>query len=163
GGEGAASMDGRARRGTELGAAVRADGGFALRAVLPGPGGERGELGADAFAGRAVHAHAVLWGAADELVAGAARLWGEREAGAAADAADGAGSDLSQAAVVSAGRGTPALSLPAEGAGDRAAGPGLGERHHLCAVAARIYLSGGDSGLVQPLKCSAKFGQASKV
>src|SRR5204863_8374690 len=114
-------VDRRARRGTELGAAMRADGGFALRAVLPGPGRERGELRADALAGRAVHGPAALWGAADELVAGAARLWGEREAGAAADAADGAGSALSQPAVVSAGRGTAALALPADGAGDRAA------------------------------------------
>src|SRR5438445_2622419 len=149
---GTTSMDRTRGRGTEPGPAMRADGDLALRAVLQGPGREGGEPGADALAGRAVHAHAVLWGAADELVAGAARLWGEREASAAADAADGAGSDLSETAAVGGDAGTPPLPLPPAGDEDRTTEPGLGQRHHLYSSAAGVYLSGGDPGLVQSLR-----------
>src|SRR5579875_3494208 len=99
--------------------------------------GERqAELGAAVRAGRSLALGAVLSGAGGER--------GELEA----DALAGAGSDLPEAAPVAAGCGTSALSLPAAGARDRAARPGLGFRHHLCAIAARVYLSGGDSGLV---------------
>jgi transposase len=135
---GTAAMDRSGSRRTEHRPAMRAGRGVALGAVLPAGGRERGEPGADAFAGRAVHAHAVLWGAPHEVVAGAARLAGEREAGAAAEAADGAGSDLSESAAVGAGARTSDLSLPAARVKDRPTRPGVEQRHHLYPPAARV-------------------------
>ena len=96
-------MDRTGSRPSEHRQAMRADGDLAIRAVLQARGRERGEPRADALAGRAVHARALLWGAPHDVLAGAARLWGEQEAGAAADAADGTGSDLPETAVVGTG------------------------------------------------------------
>src|SRR5215469_17144088 len=105
-------MDRTGGRRPERGPAMRADGDLAIGAVLPTGGRERREPGADALAGRAVHAHALLWGASHDALAGEARLWGEREAGAAVDAADGTGGDLPEAAAVGTGARTPDLPLP---------------------------------------------------
>src|SRR5215831_14609630 len=134
------------------GPAMPADGSFAIRVVLHPGGRERGKPRADAPAGRAVHAHALLWGASHDVLAGAARPWGEREAGAAADAADGTGSDLSETAAVGARTRTPDLSLSPAGVEDRSTQPGVGQRYHLYWAAPRVYLSGGDPGRVQPLR-----------
>src|SRR5689334_10727642 len=67
-------MDRTGARRSEPGAAMRADGDLAIGAVLQTGGRERREDGADAFAGRAVHAHALLWGAACDVLA-VERLW----------------------------------------------------------------------------------------
>ena len=104
-------MDRTGGRGSELGAAMPADGDLAIGAVLQSGGRERREPGADAPAGRAVHAHALLWGTAHGQLAGEARLWGEREAGAAVAAADGTGGDLPQTAAVGARAEDAGLSL----------------------------------------------------
>ena len=75
-----------------------------------------------------------------------------RYAGAASDAADGLGSDLSQAASVARRRRAPDLPVFAAKCGDRAAQPGVVERHHLRADAARLDVPDGGHGLVQPLR-----------
>src|SRR5438445_11446467 len=144
-------MDLSRSRRPQHGQAMRADGDLAGRAVLRPGGREPGEPEADAPAGR-VHADAVLRGPSDEAVAGGARLWGERETSAAAFAADGIGSDLSEAAAVCAGAGPSDLSLSPAGVADRSTEPGLGERHNVYSSASRVYLSGGDSGLVQSVR-----------
>jgi hypothetical protein len=145
-------MDRTGGRRSEPGPAMRADGDLAIGAVLQSGGRERRELGADAFAGRAVHAHALLWGASHDVLADAARLRGEREAGAAADTADGTRSDLSETAAVGARARTPDLPLPTARFEDRSTEPGVGQRHHVYPSATRVYLSGGDPGLVQPIR-----------
>src|SRR5713101_2838743 len=119
----------RRGEGAEHPASVSVGRSFAVGVVLPGGTGERRESGPDAADRRAVHADAVLRGAEDGALAAAARRYGESEAGATADAADGTGSDLSQAAAVPAGAWPPDLSLPAARAEDRSTQPGVGERH----------------------------------
>src|SRR5215470_3060312 len=146
-------MDRTGGRGSELGAAMPADGDLAIGAVLQSGGRERREPGADAPPGRAVHAHALLWGAAHGQLAGEARLWGERKAGAAVAAADGTGGDLPQTAAVGARARTPDLPLPTARFEDRSTEPGVGQRHHVHPSAPRVYLSGGDPGLVQSIRC----------
>jgi len=146
-------MDRTGGRRSEPGAAMPADGDLAIGAVLQTGGRERREPGADAPAGRAVHAHALLWGAAHGQLAGDARLWGEREAGAAIAAADGTGGDLPQTAAVGARARTPDLPLPTARFEDRSTEPGVGQRHHVHPSATRVYLSGGDPGLVQSIRC----------
>ena len=146
-------MDRTGGRRSEPGAAMPADGGLAIGAVLQTGGRERREHGADAFAGRAVHAHALLWGASYDVLADAARLRGESEAGAAIAAADGTGGDLPQTAAVGARARTPDLPLPTAGFEDRSTEPGVGQRHHVHPSATRVYLSGGDPGLVQSIRC----------
>jgi hypothetical protein len=130
-------MDHTRSRRSEPGKAMRVDGDIAVRALLHPGGREPGKSGADALAGRAVHPHALLWGASDVLLAGGARVWGEREAGAAADAADGTGSHLPKTAAVGACARTPHLPLPSAGGEDRSTEPGLGQRHQ-CAAASSI-------------------------
>src|SRR5687768_571281 len=75
--------------------------------LVPGAGG-RGigrESVADAADRRAVSAGAVLWLSADDDLAAGAGGGGQSQACPAADASDGAGGDLSQAAAVAAGAG----------------------------------------------------------
>src|SRR6516225_8165516 len=130
-----------------------ADGDLAIGAVLQTGGRERREPGADAPAGRAVHAHALLWGAAHGQLAGEARLWGEREAGAAVAAADGTGGDLPETAGVGTRVRTPDLPLSTARFEDRSTEPGLGQRHYVYPSATRVYLSSGDPRLVQSIRC----------
>ena len=74
------------------------------------------------------------------------------QAGAAADAADGPGGDLPQAAAVAEHDGAPDLPVFAAERGDRAARPGVVQRHHLRADAAGLDVPDGGHGLVQPLR-----------
>ena len=97
-------MDFSAQR-TEHTAAVPLDGGFAVGVVLRGGTGDGRELEIDAIARRAIHPDAVLRNPEDGLVARRARTRGEYETGTPADAADGAGSDISK----------PRLSVPGTG------------------------------------------------
>src|ERR1700681_2917777 len=126
-------MDRRAE-GAEHPASVSVGGSFAVGVVLRGRTGDRRESGADAADRRAVPADAVLRGAEDSTLAVAAGRQGESEAGAAAHAADGTGSDLPETAAVPAGARTPDLSLPTARAEDRSAQPGVGHRHQCAAV-----------------------------
>ena len=147
-------MDRRTSRRPQYRQAMRADRDLQGRAVLQADGGERREPAVDAFAGRAVHPDAVLWGAPDEVLAQPARLWGEREARATTAAANGAGSDLSETPVITAWAGTSHLSVSSAGDAHRATRPSLGQRHHIYPSTARIYLSGSDPGLVQSIRFS---------
>src|SRR5260370_6564155 len=143
-------MDLRAQR-TEDTAAVPVDGGFAIGVVLRGRTGDGREFEIDAVDRRAIHTDAVLRNPEDGLVARRARIRGQCETGTPADAADGAGSDISEATAVGSRVRTQDLSVSAAQPQDRSAGPRLGQRYHLHPTAAGICLSGGDHGLVQPL------------
>ena len=131
--------------------AVRIVWSLAVGPVLRSRTGDGREFALDATAGRAVHADAILRGPEDGLVAGRARIPGQSEAGAAVDASDGIGGDLSQTAAVASGPGAQDLSVSLAGSDNQPAGPGVVQRHHLHSIARRIYLSGGSDGLVQPL------------
>jgi transposase InsO family protein len=98
---------------TEHTAAVPLDGGFAVGMVLRGGTGEGREFEIDAVDRRAIHADAVLRNPEDGLVARRARIRGECETGAPADAADGAGSDISEATAVGSRVRTQDLSVSA--------------------------------------------------
>ena len=145
-------MDRTRSRGSQHRRAMRTDGYLAGRPVLHTGAGKRGKPEADALAGRAVHAHAVLRSASDDVLAKSARLRGQWEAGATAATGDGAGSDLSQASVIPARPRTSNLSLSPAGVKDRATEPGVGERYYVYTSTPRVYLSGGDPGLVQSIR-----------
>ena len=149
---GATGMDRTGSRRSQHRRAMRAYGNLAVGPLLHAGSEKRTKPEANAFAGRAIHAHALLWGASNDVLAERTRLCGEPETRATAAAADGTGSDLSKATVVTVGGRTPHLPLSAAGSEDRAAEPGLGERYHVYTFAPRIYLPGGDPRLVQPIR-----------
>src|SRR3546814_17022353 len=94
--------------------------------LLPGGSGrERREPRPDCANRLPVPGDAVLRGPADDLAPAGRRASGERPAGAPADAADGSDADLPGAANQHPCQGAQDLSLPAAGAGDRTAQPGL--------------------------------------
>lgn len=128
-----------------------ADGNFAFGVILPTGAGTRRESAVDATHRRAIHTDAVLRDSEDDLVAERAGIHGELEAGPPADATDGSGGDLPKTAAIGSGTGLSHLSVPFARAEDRSTEPGLVERHNLYPPAARVYLSGGGAGLVQPL------------
>ena len=146
------TMDRIESRRVEHRRAVSVDRSIPVRALLHTGGRERREHCVDAPVGRAIYANPVKRGSAYDPLAGDARPDGECEASAATDAANGAGSNLSQTAVVDTGPRTSGLSLPAAGAEDRSPRHGLGHRYHVYPTPAGIHLSGSDHGLVQPLR-----------
>jgi len=85
-------------------------------------------------------------------VAEDARPRRQPQAGAAADADDGPGSDLPAAAHERTGGGSQGLSLPPARACDRAGEPGVGGGHHLHPDGARLPLSGRGDGLGEPVQ-----------
>jgi hypothetical protein len=143
-------MDFRAAR-TEHTAAVPLGGDFAVGMVLRGGTGSGREFAIDAVDRRAIHTEAVLRNPEDGLVARRARTRGQRKTGTPADAADGAGSNLSEATAVGSRVRAQDLSVSAAQSQDRSARPRLVRRYHLHSPAAGLCLSGGDHGLVQPL------------
>ena len=120
--------------------------------VLSAGRGERGQSRSDAADRRTVPADPVLRGTEDDRLAAQARLRGESQTSASIDAPDGIGSDLSEAAAVGTGARAPDLSVPVAQSGDCASRSGVGQRHHLHSIAPGIHLSGGDHGLVQPVR-----------
>ena len=113
---------------TEHRRAVPVVGSVPVRTLLQACGRERREPRVDAAVGRAVHTDTVLWCAADDQWARKAGSPSQCETSASTDAANGPGSDLSQAAVVDAGTGTSDLSVPVAGAANRSSEPGMGNR-----------------------------------
>src|ERR1700730_8640188 len=115
-------MDFSAQR-TEHTAAVPFDGDFAVGVVLRGGTGDGRELEIDAIDRRAIHPDAVLRNPEDGLVARRARTRCECETGTPADAADGAGSDISEAPAFGPRDRTQDLSVSAGEPQDRSAEP----------------------------------------
>ena len=116
--------------------AVRAAGPGAVDVLLPAGGRDGREPGADEADRRAVFGDAVL----RQPQAGD-RTGRQSQACAAADAADGLGGDLSEAAHHAAGRRTQDLPVFTAECGDHAAQPGVGQRHHVHPAAAWVLVS----------------------
>ena len=131
---------------------VRVAGTGTLELVLRAAGDrERREPSTDAPDRRAVPEAAVLRVSAHDPVAAGEGVEGEREAGGAVDAADGAAGHVAGPTYQSAASWAGDLPLPAEGLGNQGSERGVVRRHHLRAAAARFPVPGGDHGLVQPL------------
>src|SRR6186713_1047012 len=144
-------MDSR-RSQTEHSRTMPPDWGFALGVLLRAGAGDRGKSRADATARRAVSAHSVLGCGEHDLVAEPAGLAGESQTCETPAAGDGAGSDLCQAAIIDSSARASHLSVLAPRRGDRSPGSLLGGRYNVYPAARRIRLSGGDHGLVQPIR-----------
>src|SRR6476646_3501294 len=136
----------------EHSAAVPAAGAEPIELVPHAGGRVGGELGADANDRRAVLTDAVLRLAEHDVLADAARLRGQSQAGAALDADHGAGSDLSAAEHDPAKPGAQDLPVFTAGCGDSASQPGLEYGHHLHSVGPRLRLPDCSLGLVQPIR-----------
>ena len=133
-------------------AAMRVDLPAAVELVLRAAKRERREFAANAVAGRTVHADAVLRESPHDSVAAKARLERQPQTCATTHAADGHRSDLREAAIVRSSARTSDLSISAERNEDHAAESGVEHRHHLYSSEWRFRISGGDSGLVQPVR-----------
>ena len=129
-------MDFRAAR-TEHTAAVPLGGDFAVGMVLRGETGSDREFAIDAVDRRAIHTDAVLRNPEDGLVARRARTRGQRKTGTPADAADGAGSNLSEATAVGSRVRAQDLSVSAAQSQDRSTRPRLGRRYQCAAVSSK--------------------------
>jgi len=125
----------------------------ALELLLPSASGDARESVTDADARRAIHPDAVLRHPAYDGVAAAELRQGRQsQTGSSLAASDGVRSDLPEAAVEPAGCATQDLSISLAGPRYQAAEPSLEHRYHLRAIASRIRVSGGDHGLVQPIR-----------
>jgi hypothetical protein len=133
-------------------AAMRAGRPGALELLLPCGRRSRGKPSLDAFAGRAVHAYAVLRDPADDGMATSQRARGQSQACGAPATAHGLGGHLSEAAPEPGRAGAQDLSVPAPRAGDPPAEPGVEHGHHVHSSPARVCVSGGHHGLLQPLR-----------
>src|SRR6187549_2151700 len=111
-----------------------------------------GEPDIDASDRRAVPADTVLRLAEHGVLADAARLRGQSQASAAADADDGLGSDLSAAEHDAAVPGAPDLPVFTARCGDSQAQPGLEHGHHLHPAGPWLRLPDGSRGWVQPIR-----------
>ena len=130
----------------EYAAAVRVAGVASVELVLSTDRRVGGESAMDAADRRAIPEDAVLRQPEDGRGVRHQPL-----AGAAFDAVDGIGSDLSEAAPLAERRRASNLPVLAAEFGDCAARPGVVERHHLRSHAARLDVPDGGHGLVQPL------------
>ena len=141
---------GRARRGAEHPAPVRVAGRHPLVGVLHATGRECGEPGVDAADGRIVVAVPVLRQPADGAPSAARGRGCGTASGPPADAPDGAGSALPQAAHEQFAAGAPHLSVPASRPDDRPPGPRLVCRYHLHSGVGGLPVPGRGHGLGQP-------------
>ena len=144
-------MDRRRTLGIEHRTAVSVNIAIAIGVVLRATGRKRAESRTDAALGRAVHTNAFLRCAEDDRGTARARLCHQSETSPAITAADGTGSDLSEATAVKACAWPSDLPLPAAQCCDYTTGPGVVERHHVYPAPCGFHLSGRRHGLVQPL------------
>jgi hypothetical protein len=115
------------------------------------------ESGADAADRRAVLEDAVLWFAKDGRGPGNKSSSPESQAHSAIDAADGTGSNLSQAAHHTARHQAQDLPLFAAKCEDCGPQSGVVQRHHVRAYASRLHVPRRGYGLVQPLRFELAF------
>ena len=119
--------------------------------LLRAGGGECGQSGGDAPAGRTAPGATHFWQSQADGAAAARRLGDQSQAGGAVDGLDGAGDGVSQALAEPAGGRASDLPVPAGRAGNHGSGSGLVQRHHVCSDGARVHVLGGDHGLVEPV------------
>jgi hypothetical protein len=99
-----------------------------------------------------VHGPSVPWQSRHDGLAAARRARDQSQTGAAADAVDGSGSGVSEAAIVGRRSRPPGLSVSASERVDRARGPGVEHGYHVYSAAERVHVPDGGDGLVQPLR-----------
>ena len=141
---------GRAGRGVERTAPVRAVGPLPLVGLLHAAGRECGEPDVDAADGRIVVAVPVLREPADGTSPAARGRGCGTAPGPPADAPDGSGSALPQAAHEQPAARAPHLPVPAPGPDDRPPESGLVRRHHLHSGVSGFLVPGRGHGLGQP-------------
>src|ERR1039458_2303292 len=134
---------------TESGTAMRIGRHFAQRVLLRTGAGERSESGPDAAVGRVAFGTSGVWQPALDGLVAARGAAGESQARGSVAGVDGRGSHLSQAELESAWRRASDLSVPLGRAGNQRPGPGMVQRHHVCADGPRVHVSGGGDGLVE--------------
>src|SRR5574341_2468899 len=130
---------------------MRTDRDRAQRVLLRARAGDRAEPGVDAAIGRAASGVSGVWQSALDRAAAARRLRSEPEAGATVAAGDGGGGGVSAAGLEPAGSGTPDLPVSVNRRGNQRSGPGVVERHYVCANGLWVHVFGGGDGLVEPL------------
>ena len=123
----------------------------AIELLLSGAWGERREPAPDAPAGRTVPAHALLRNPAHDSMASRSEMQRQPQTGRKADAANGPGSHLSQAAIVRSWARRSHLSVSSAEPGDHQGQSGLEYRYNLHPSAARLCIPRSHHGLVQPL------------
>jgi hypothetical protein len=132
--------------------AMRVAGIGALELLLPSATGDGREPVADANARRAIHADSVLRHPTYDGLAEEPWKGRQSQTSSALVASTGIGSDLPEAAVERAGCAAQDLPLSAAWSRDRSSQPSLEHGHHICAIARRLCVLGGDHGLVQPVR-----------
>src|ERR1035441_4904579 len=136
---------------TEPPAAMRVGQDLAQWVLLRTAAGEPGESRLDAAAGRVASGTSGLWESAADGAFATRGPGAQSQTGGAATGVDGGASGLSQAQPEPARRRAPDLPLPPGRAGNQWSGPGLVQRHHVCADGLRVHVSGGGDGLVEPV------------
>src|SRR5438309_5365821 len=132
--------------------AMRAGGDLAQRILLRTGAGEPREPGFDAAVGRVASGTSGLREPALGGAFAARGPGGQPQTGGAAAGVDGAGSGVSQAEPEPARARASDLSLPLGRAGNQRSGPGLVQRHHVCADGLRVHVSGGGDGWVESIR-----------
>src|SRR5216683_913941 len=128
---------------TELTAAMRVDGDLAQWVLLRTGAGERREPGLDAAVGRIAFGLSRLWEPAFDGALATGGLGGKPQACGQTAAGDGGAGGVPQALAERTGRRASDLSLPAGRPGNHRSGPGVVQRHHLCADGLRVHVFGG--------------------
>jgi len=128
---------------------MRAVGPESVELLLRAGDRERGEPGADGVDRPRVHGPSVPGQSRHAGLAPARGARGQSQTGAAADASDGSGSGVSEAAFVGQRRGTQGVSVPAAERGDRACEPGVEHGYHVYSHAKRVHVPDGGDRLVQ--------------
>ena len=146
-------MDRNGRFGFIAGSAVSSGRSGAVELLLRSGRGKPGKLGDNATDRQDISGASVLRIAAHDRRVTGAGMAGKREAGGALDAINEHSSDGAGTAYQPSASGTSNLSLFIERQGDRISGRGLVLGHYISAYEARIFISGGSYGLVQPV-CS---------
>ncbi len=145
-------MDRTGTYGAVGGPAMRPGGAAAVELLLRADGhGERREPAADETNRRALPEAAVLRIAEDDRLAPGSGLVGQREAGGATDAGDGAASHCARATYESSASQASGVSVSAARPSGPGAEPGLVCRHHVHSPAVGLPVLGGGDGLVQPV------------
>ena len=125
---------------------------FAIELLLSGRGTQCPGRDFDEPDRRAIYENAVLREPEDGGVFDSSGTFCESETGSTAHAPDGYSRDLSRPEHQPAQAGARCLSVSASRSCDRKAQSGLERRHHLCPAYSWFCVSGGDPGLVLPLR-----------
>jgi hypothetical protein len=139
--------------GTEHSKAVRTGERVTQRVLLRTVSRVGGEPCADALDRRNAPGAAGVWKSPVNGALESGRASGEPQTSGAIAASHGDPSIVSQALAQPTRRGAPKVPVSAQRPGNMRSGPGLVQRHHVCADGQRIHVSGGDDGLVESV-CS---------